>query len=624
MNYTPAAMRRRPLRREAALAQDEAARLHTLDATAFADSLAAIRATLRLGHSLPGERSSTTVALAHAVVLATRALGLTPRAEQIQAALGIYQGRIVWLPAAAGKSLAIALAAILHAWSGRSCRVAVASPYLARRDSARLRPLYAACGLNLAGVTEDMAAEPDQLLRAYASDVVYAGARQMLADNLREQIMRGAVEDTLRMRLRGLGGGAGKAPPRRVAMLVDDADLVLMDEAGTPLIISAPGDNPLLLDAILAAREIVAELQSGRDYLHLPTRREIEFTQSGEERLDELGAALPGIWHDPERRDDLIRQAIGVRDLLRVGRHYRVADGKVLILDDGITRLLNARGWSLGLVQAIEAREHLELTPPARTLARMSYPAFFRRHAHLGGAGRGYKGVDALLRDAYRLDCLRLADAGAAPALELWTFREREEKLDALVERAASLCRSDRPVLIVSRRMGDSEELQRRLAAVSIPCDVLDARAIDDESLARLAEPRRVSLAQSSLLQGVTLPSRTREALHCLLVEPHELAHADQRVAGLSVADSQAFLSLEDDLLLMHLPRVSAWLRRRADFRRWLPVLRGSAQWLAMRATRKQGKLLIRRDAMLNQQLAFTGEQDIDLGIYALGNSAKD
>ncbi len=624
MSYTPSALHRRRLRRKATMVEAEAARLRDLDATAFADSLAVTRTALRLGRAVAGELPSTVFALAHVVVIAKRALALSPRSLQIQAALAMFQGRIVWMPADAGKALAIALAAVLHGWSGHPCRIAAASPYLARRDSERLRSLYAACGLDLACVTEVMASDPAALLQAYAADVVYAGARQALADNLREQILRGAVDDPLRMRLRGLGAAGGSVPPRQIAMLVDDADLVLNDDAGTPLIISAPGDNPLLLDALRAAREVVAELQPGRDYRHVPARRDIQLSPDGCVRLEELGERLPGIWHEPDRRDDLIRQAIGVRDLLQNGRHYRVAEGKVIILDDGITRMLSVRGWSQGLIQAIEAREGLEFTMPARTLARMSYPVFFRRHAYLGGAGRGYKGIDALLHDAYRLDCLRLAEAEGVPAVQWHTYLDREEKLDALADLATRLRAARQPVLIVSRRMGDSEALSRRLAAVSVRCDVLDPRNINDDILAHLVEPGHVSVVQSSALQGVTLPQPAREALHCLVVEPHDLAHADHRVAGLNSGGGHFFLSLDDDLLLQHLPRASAWLRHRRDSRRWLPKLVRLAQWLAMRAARKQGRLVIRRDAMLNQQLAFTGEQDIDLGIYALGNPAKD
>lgn len=622
MSYPPSVLQRHRLRREAALVEAEAARLRELDAAAFGESLTQTRAALRRGRVVPGALSATAFALAHLVVVATRALAQAPRPLQIQAALAIFQNRIVWLPAGAGKSLAIALAAVLHGWSGHPCRIAMASAYLARRDSERLRPLYTASGLELACVTEAMASEPALLLQAYGSEVVYAGARQMLADTLREQIMRGAVDDPLRLRLRGYGGRGGTVPPRRIAMLVDDADLVLNDDAGTPLIISAPGDNPLLLDALRAAREVVAALQPGRDYRHVPARRDIELSPAGQERIEGLGERLPGIWHEPDRRDDLIRQAIGVRDLLENGRHYRVEEGKVVILDDGISRMLTVRGWSQGLIQAIEAREGLEFTMPSRTLARMSYPVFFRRHAYLGGAGRGYGGIDALLRDAYGLAGLRLAGPDAAPVAERHPCLDREAKLDALADQAARLRAARKPVLIISRRMGDSEALTRRLAAASIPCDRLDPRNIDDDVLSRLVEPGRVSMTQSGTLQGVSLPHPAREALHCLLVEPHDLTHADHRVAALGTG--HYFLAFDDDLLRLHLPRTSAWFRRREDSSRWLPALARLAQRLAMRAARKQGKLAIRRDAMLNQQLAFTGEQDIDLGIYALGNPAKD
>jgi preprotein translocase subunit SecA len=620
-NFMPPALLRRRLKRAAAWAESEAARLRDLDDAAFAASLTAARAALRLGRDDDG--ASGERALAHAAAVAARTLALTPRAEQLQAALAMHQGKVAWLPADAGKSLAIALAAILHAWRGHPCRVATLGAYLARRDSDRLRPLYAGCGLSLACVTEETAADPDA--RPYAADVVYAAARQVLADSLREQVLRGAVDDPLRTRLRGMAAGGGAEPPRgRAALLVDDADLVLIDEAGSPLVISAPGDNPMLLDAVRAAREAVVELQAGRDYRLLTSRRDIVFSAAGETCLEALGERLPGIWRDAERRDDLMRQAIGVRDLLENGRHYRVAEGKLVILDDGIGRLLASRGWTQGLVQAIEAREGLDFTPPARTLARMSYPGFIRRQAFVGGVGRGYPGAGTMLREGYDLTSLRLAAAEPAPLLPMRCFSEREAKLDALAENAVRLRDDGRPVLIVTRRAGDGEAVARRLEADSIVCAALDARALDDAALAGLAEPGRITLAQSAVLQGAGLPASARGKLTVLLAEAHDLAHADLRVAGLAAAGASLFVALDDELPRQYFPQASAWLRARAHAPWATRALIHLAQWLAVRAQRKQGKLLVRRDAMLNQQLAFTGEQDIDLDIYAFGNPGKD
>lgn len=623
MTIQPPVLLQHRLRRESAWAEVEAARLRDLDEASFAASLTAARAALRLGRDLASDGLSRARALAHAATIAGQSLGFRPRSEQLQAALAMHQGRVAWLPAAAGKALALALAAILHAWSGHPCRVACASAYLARRDSERLRPLFAGCGLSLACVTEETATESGA--RPYAADVVYAAARQVLADSLREQVMRGAVDDPLRARLRGMATGAGAEPARgRAALLVDDVDQVLIDDAGTPLVITAPGDNPMLLEAVRAACQAVSALRQGRDYRLVPGSRDIRFTGAGEASLDELGPRLPGIWRDPERRDDLMRQAIGVRDLLENDRHYRVAEGKLVILDDGIGRLLATRGWTQGLVQAIEAREGLDFTPPTRTLARMSYSNFIRRQAFVGGIGRGYPGAGAMLRQGYGLDCLRLAAAGPTPALSARVFPEREAKLDALVETASRLRGEGVPVLIVTRRAGDGEALARRLDAASIPHAVLDARALDAPMLAALAEPGRITLAQSAALSGVGLPAAARDKLHVLLAEAHDLAHADRRVAGLANAGASLFIALDDELPRQTFPQASAWLRARPPAPRATRFLIHLAQWLAVRAQRKQGKLLARRDALLNQQLAFTGEQDIDLGIYAFGNPGKD
>jgi preprotein translocase subunit SecA len=599
----------------------EMTRLRGLDAAAFATALAEARAALRLGRETDRGLTRVERALAVLGVVSEHKLDLRPRPLQLGAALAQYGGRVAWLPAGSGKSLAAALAAALHAWSGHPCRVVTVNGYLASRDAERMRPLYTGAGLSLGCVTEESAADPAAVAAAYRVDVVYASARQMISDSLREQVLRGAVDDPQRLRLRGQTSATA---PAHLAVVVDDADLVLIDDAGSPLVISAPGDNPLLLEALSVAREIADQLEAGRDYQYSANRRELHYTAAGLERLDELGARLHEIWHDPERRDELVRQALAVRDLLVVGRHYQVEQGRVAVLDDGIGRVLAGRGWGHGLMQAIEARAGLAFSPLSRTLARMSYPRFFRRHAHLCGIGRGYSGAGTMLREHYGLASLRLVPEAVAPEIGVVACDGREAKLDALCEAAALLHAGGHPLLVVIRRGGDGTALQRRFAEREIVCLRLEARQMSGEAVMAVVDRGRVTLAQSAALLGIELPAAARPDLRVLLAEAHDLAHADRRAAGMADGHARLYLAPDDELLAQQ----SAWFGELA--RRVWPLAGGPralirlAQALAARGARKQGKLLARRDAMLNQQLAFTGEQDIDLGIYTLGKPGKD
>lgn len=612
-----ATWQRQRLRREAAWIEMAVAQLQSLDDAAFAASLRRARDALRARQGAAAAPPAIPQALAHAASAAARALHLRPSLIQLQAALAMYRGKVVWLPAASGKSLAIALAAILHAWMGRPCRVVAASVHQAQRDYMLMQPLFSACGLTLACQAGEAAQAESVADTVIKADVVYACARQLLAVSLRGEILRGVPDDDpLRLRLRGLaGGGGGELPATRCAYLVDDADLVLIDEAMTPLTISVPSDNPLLLEAVSAACAAIESLQAGRDYEYLPVSREIRFRAEAEQRLPALGVRLPGIWHEPERRDDLIRQALGVRDLLDVGRHYRVEAGKVVILDEGLVRLLVSRAWTHGLLQAIEARAGVAFTPPVRTLARLSYPAFFRRQAFLGGCGRGHVGAGSLLRHHYGLACLRLAAPEQAPAIVPRFYATHDEKLAALVEMAAAAHAAGEPVLILTRRVADNEAIRARLAVRSIASHILDAQALAAGSVGALVSPAGVTLASSSLARDIRLPEVLRHAVRVLLAEAHDLAHADQRAASLSSAGVVLFVALEDELLQLQLPRLSAWLRRQGMPLGRARHLLSLAQMLAARVQRRQSRQLAQRDTLLNQQLAFTGARDIDPGL---------
>jgi hypothetical protein len=131
--------------------------------------------------------------------------------------------------------------------------------------------------------------------------------------------------------------------------------------------------------------------------------REVEFSEEGDRRVEAVVERLPPVWHAPDRRDDLLTQAILARDFFQRDRHYIVDDGKVVIVDENTGRAMPGRSWSYGLHQAIEAREGIENTPPSRTMARMSFQHFFQRYHRLCGASGTLQGIRYELWKTYGL-----------------------------------------------------------------------------------------------------------------------------------------------------------------------------------------------------------------------------
>lgn len=629
--------------------------LRSLDDAALDQALANMRSQVRLGRLDASKASCSQLTLMRAEAMALlalaaeRSLHWSPRSPQLLAALALHDGLLVELGAGEGKTLAVALAAIMNAWRGRTCHVATANDYLAHRDVELMRPLYRRCGLEVSALAQGT--PPEGLAEAYRADVVYAVGKQFLVDFLRDQLMLGGADDPMRMRLRRLSPDARgmKTVMRGLdCLLVDDAETVLLDEAITPVVISVPAENTLLIEAVRGARGMVEQLCVERDYRFLEQQRDVEFTAEGEARLEQFSVLLPPLWRVAARRDDLVRQAIMVRDRLAPQRHYLVQQGRVIIIDDYIGRLLARPAWTQGLHQALELKEGLEPTPPSRVLARMGFAPFFQRYRKLAGIGSGLHAERGELWHDLKLKCVRLP-VSAAPALRalppaIWP--DQPSKRAALVAHAMRLHQRGTPVLINLRRLSDAQEIARQLGELGVACRLFSLNQPDglSETLSQIDQPGQVTLSLNTDLCGADVPSPLQSdaemvdedaSLHILQFETQELARQDRRILGFGGRRGQAavvcqYLALDEGLLRFHLPAwCSALLvmtHRHAPGALNIMTFRlyQFAQHRAKIQARRMRQSQPRRAAQLNQQLAFAGEQDMDVGIKQFGTLRKD
>ncbi len=574
-----------------------------------------------------GFRQHRVAALAAICVAAERTIGKTPYQVQILAALGMHEPFVVQMAAGEGKTLSVALAGVLHGWGGLPCHIVTSNDYLAQRDAELMLPLFSRCGLSVTAVTSEV--PPDELAARYAHDVVYGTGKQLLADFLRDQIILCGAVDPLRRRLGVLRKPSGARDPVMRGLhvaIVDEADSVLIDEANTPLIISIPEPNALLVEAVTQACNLVEAFEDGLHYSIDPYFRDVTFTESGEVLLELMTEHLPPMWHAPQRREDLLKQAITARDLFIRDRHYIVEDDKIVIVDESTGRAMPGRTWSYGLHQAIEAREGVSITHPARTLERMSFQGFYRLYHQLSGGSGTLQGVHAELWKTYGVHCLRVP-LRVPSALRVQPFRhfaKADERWHALIETILFLHRNGQAVLVGTRRLSDSERLQEALLALGLSCAVLNAKhhALEAEIIADAGTKGRITVATNMAGRGtdimLTDEVRAQGGLHVLMLEPHESARVDWQLFGRAGRQGdpgfvQGFVSLEDDLITRHLPFFARPLRWLA---RLHPLLRGfavpsvlwlsqhNAQWRAWR----QRRMLQERERSLKKQLSFAKE----------------
>ena len=569
--------------------------------------------------------------------LARRHLHLRPYPVQIMGALGLARARLVEMATGEGKTLTIGLAAALMAWRGRPLHVVTSNDYLAQRDAATLAPLYAACGLRAAAVSAEL--DPAARREVYAADVVYTTSKELVADFLRDRIVLGTLADPGRRTVARLIRPRGAASPMDHVVqrglhtaIVDEADNQLIDEAVTPLIISRPQEDPALVAVCRSADRLAAGLLPG-DHYEVDTRhREVKLVDGGRALIEQWCAeAGPGRFHHPAWVGVLVVQALQARHFFLRDKQYVVVDGKVIIVDESTGRLMPGRSWRLGLHQAVEAKEGVDITQPNESLARLSFQRFFRLFRHLSGiTGTASEAASEFWR-VYEKPLL-VVPPNRPSRREAWPARyyaTADAKWHAVVDEIVRLHEEGRPVLIGTRSVAASEHLGNLLSKRFLSFALLNAhRHREEAAIVHLAGERHaITVATNMAGRGTDIRLGPGVAhaggLHVILTELHDSARIDRQLCGRSgrqgdPGSTRLFASLEDDLAERFMPAVVRrtllrWLAVRPEEGRslpaegvqasvigwWLRRAQGSAQAQSFR----QRRLVIEQDQELAEAL---------------------
>ena len=615
---------------QAARVKEAAAAFRQAPARKLREAVEECRPYFRKKAAVPGE--VLVRALAVVEEYSYRNLAIRPHAVQTVGALALYGGYLAEMATGEGKSLTAALAGVLFGWSGRPCHIVTVNDYLANRDAVELRDFYHDCGVTVGCVLGAM--EPALRRENYQKAVVYTTSKELLADFLRDRILMGRHAHATRRALAVLAG-EGRRFSQLVmrgihTAIVDEADSVLIDEAVTPLIISRPRENKALVAACTAACRIAARLEAGGDYRVDLKYKEVELTDKGRERIEELVKDLPGFWRAYGRRSELIEQALTAREFYKRGKQYVVRDGKVVIVDEFTGRLMENRTWSQGLHQAVEAKEGVELTPPSETLARLSFQRFFRFFTRLSGMTGTAREACGEFWDIYELPvvaiptnrpCLRVME-------EDLVFAGAEEKFRAIADEVRQVAAIGRPVLVGTRSVEVSERLSGLLREQGIEHALLNAVNHAEEAgiVAGAGEKGRVTIATNMAGRGTDIKLAPGVAelggLHVIASERHESGRIDRQLFGRCArqgdpGSARAFLSLEDELIRRFVP---AFLQRRLT----AAVAQGSphaariarhAMWFAQQAAQRlafrQRRSVLKMDTWLDDALSFAGQENI-------------
>jgi preprotein translocase subunit SecA len=511
-------------------------------------------------------------ALALVAQMAWRVLGMRPYPVQLMGALALHEGWLAEMATGEGKTLTVALSAVLAGWSGRPCHVITANDYLAERDAQTMQALFAACGVSLASVHAQI--KPEQRPSRYAADVVYVTPKELLADYLRDRLAADAGHDTHRRDFDRWLGQRQSEPFEPVLLMrglhtaiVDEADSVLIDEAVTPLILSARRPGRGLSEAVTLLAALAPQLEPGKDYERVQRTRSIELRSGAIAALGRLADRLPPVWRPAPRREELLRQALQVHCFFSPGHQYLVQDGEIVLLDEFTGRMTPGRTLTAGLHQAIEAKEGVAITDPNESLSQMSFQAFFRGFARLSGSsGTAWEAVDELWR-VYRLPVVRIPThrRRRTVTFPLQLAQSTEQKWRAVAHEVLRLHGDNRPVLVGVRSVQSSLILADLLRQTGMEPAVLNAVEHDKEAdiVAAAGQPRSVTIATNMAGRGTDIKLHSdveaSGGLHVIIAEINESARIDRQLAGRcgrqgDPGSVSLHLCLEDNLAIRYMP----------------------------------------------------------------------
>jgi preprotein translocase subunit SecA len=544
----------------------------------------------------------------------------------------MLQGMIVEMETGEGKTLTATLPACTAALAGIPVHIITVNDYLVTRDAQWMQPVYQSLGLSVGTIIEGMDTEARRA--AYRCDVTYCTNKQVAFDYLKDRIVLGNERGGLQLRLEGLYSNEPRSErlllPGLCFGIVDEADSVLIDEARTPLIISAPRTTTGQREVYEQALQLADELQPDIDFDLDARERRVELTGNGKTRLAGIAQQLPGPWAGSRIREELVSRALSARHLFHRDEHYLLCDDKVQIIDSFTGRVMPDRSWEQGLHQLIEVKEGCSPSEQNETLARISYQRFYRRYLRLAGMTGTCREVAPELWSVYRLKVVTVPTNRPLQRQRRpdHLYVTADSKWNAILETIRELHAQGRPVLVGTRSVASSEQLSRMLEDAGLVHQVLNARKHDLEAeiIKHAGAPAAITVATNMAGRGtdIRLGEGVAElgGLHVITSERHEAGRIDRQLFGRcgrqgDPGSYQVIQSLEDELYTRYCPsvvaRLAGWRRQAAPVLTPAWLWRAVTRWSQRVAEREDARIrrdLMKLDENLGNILAFSGRPE--------------
>ena len=511
---------------------------------------------------------------------------------QLIGGIVLHQGKIAEMRTGEGKTQTAVLPLVLNSLSGKGAHLVTVNDYLARWHASLMGPIYHALGISVASIQHEKSflydptyePEPEEVAgleaqtegfvldvkhmrpvarrQAYAADITYGTNNEYGFDYLRDNM----VGDASQM---GGGGGGGGVQRGVNYTIVDEVDSILIDEARTPLIISAPDTDPT--DKYTQFAKLVDRLEPEVDFAVDEKRKAATLNEAGIEKLEGLlnvkniyeEAGISTVHH--------LEQALQARSIFKRDRDYVVRDGEIVIVDEFTGRLMFGRRYSDGLHQAIEAKEGVKIQQESKTLATITFQNYFRLYEKIAGmTGTALTEAEEFYK-IYGLEVVPIPTHRPMVRDDMSDsiYKTEQAKFDAITKDVVERHKRGQPILIGTVSIQKNELLAEHLKKAGVPFELLNAKNHEREAqiISQAGRFGAVTVATNIAGRGVDImlggnpidpdeAERVRAAggLHVLGTERHESRRIDNQLRGRSgrqgdPGSSQFYISVDDDLM---------------------------------------------------------------------------
>lgn len=512
--------------------------------------------------------------------VAKRKLGERHYDVQLIGGMAIHEGNIAEMRTGEGKTLVATLPVYLNALSGKGVHVVTVNDYLSQRDAVWMGQVYEALGLSVGVISQNDSYIYDEKLsnqdterdekgsyeivheylkrvtrrEAYATDITYGTNSEFGFDYLRDNIELEAKN----LRQRQLHFA-----------VIDEIDSILIDEARTPLIISAPAEESGDFYSIFA--KISSTMEKDVDFTVDEKLKAVHLTDAGIEKA-ETALGIGNIYTEKGvKYVHHLETAVRAKALFKKDTDYVIKDDQIIIVDEFTGRLQNGRRWSEGLHQAIEAKEGVSIQRESRTFASITYQNYFRMYEKLAGmTGTAKTSAEEFLK-VYGLETVVLPTNNEIKREDKndLIFQTEKGKFQAIARKVKELHENGQPVLIGTVSIEKNELLSAFLTKEGVPHKMLNAKNHENEGsiIAEAGRKDGVTIATNMAGRGVDIKLggvpfdkekyeevKSLGGLFVLGTERHEARRIDNQLRGRAgrqgdPGETQFFVSLEDSLM---------------------------------------------------------------------------